>query len=158
MIGIDGDDMVYEIDVNGQVHRVEAALGTPLLAVLRGTLGLRGVHFGCGHGMCGACVVLVDGRPTAACTTNIEDVVGRPVVTIEGLADGETLHPVQRAFLDEGALQCGYCTSGMILSAVALLKRAPSPTESQIREALAPHLCRCGIYLRAIRAVERAAR
>jgi nicotinate dehydrogenase subunit A len=101
-------------------------------------------------------VVLIAGAPVPACTTAVEDVGSRAVVTIEGLARGGELHPVQRAFLEEGALQCGYCTSGMILAAAALLAREPSPSEDRIREALSPHLCRCGVYLRAIRAVRRA--
>ncbi len=150
--------MRYPIQVNGQSHDVEATGTTPLLSVLRESLGLTGARFGCGHGKCGACVVLADGAPVPACTTKLQDVGTRSIVTIEGLARGDELHPVQRAFLEEGALQCGYCTSGMILAASALLGRIPSPSEPQIREALAPHLCRCGIYLRAIRAVQRASR
>ncbi len=140
------------------MHELDSAPETPLLGVLRDALGLTGARFGCGQGECGACVVLVDGAPTPACTTKIEDVVGKAIVTIEGLANGDELHPVQRAFLEEGALQCGYCTSGMILAAAALLERNRSPSEDQIRQALAPHLCRCGVYLRAIRAVQRASR
>jgi nicotinate dehydrogenase subunit A len=148
----------YAIEVNGQPYDVEAGGATPLLSVLRESLGLTGARFGCGHGKCGACVVLADGAPVPACTTKLEDVGARSIVTIEGLARGGELHPVQRAFLEEGALQCGYCTSGMILAASALLERTPSPSECQIREALAPHLCRCGVYVRAIRAVQRASR
>jgi aerobic-type carbon monoxide dehydrogenase small subunit (CoxS/CutS family) len=102
--------------------------------------------------------VLVDGQPVPACTLTCEEASGRSIVTIEGLATGDTLHPVQRAFLDEGAVQCGYCTSGMILAGVALLEGVPSPSDAEIRSALAPHLCRCGIYLRAIRAVRSASR
>jgi aerobic-type carbon monoxide dehydrogenase small subunit (CoxS/CutS family) len=150
--------MRYLLQVNGGPREVDVPAGTPLLAVLRDTLGLTGARFGCGHGACGACVVLAEGAPIPACTTAVEDVAGRAIVTIEGLARGDELHPVQRAFLQEGALQCGYCTSGMILAGAALLQRVPSPSEDQIREALAPHLCRCGVYLRAIRAIQRAAR
>jgi aerobic-type carbon monoxide dehydrogenase small subunit (CoxS/CutS family) len=149
---------VASLEVNGRRHDVDVPPATPLLSVLRDSLGLMGARFGCGHGACGACVVLVDGNPVPACTTRVAEVGERPIVTIEGLARDGQLHPVQRAFLDEGALQCGYCTSGMILAAAALLDRAPHPTEDQIREALSPHLCRCGIYLRAIHAVQRAAR
>lgn len=150
--------MSIHLHVNGQSRDVAVPAGTSLLSVLRETLGLTGARFGCGQGQCGACVILVDGSPVPACTTKVEDVGHRPIVTIEGLAREGELHRVQRAFLDEGALQCGYCTSGMILAAAALLERIPSPSEDQIRQALAPHLCRCGVYLRVIRAVQRAAR
>jgi nicotinate dehydrogenase subunit A len=148
----------YSLQVNHQHHTVDVAVGTSLLTVLREELGLFGARFGCGHGACGSCVVLAAGQPVPACTTKIEELGGRSIITIEGLANGDTLHPVQRAFLETGALQCGYCTSGMILAAVALLERVPTPTEEQIRQALAPHLCRCGVYFRAIRAVQRASR
>jgi aerobic-type carbon monoxide dehydrogenase small subunit (CoxS/CutS family) len=150
--------MPYHLQINGRLRDVEVPPGTPLLTVLRDTLGVTGARFGCGQGACGACVVLVDGAPVPACTTKIEEVGSRAVVSIEGLARDGALHPVQRAFLDEGALQCGYCTSGMILAAVALLDRTPRPSEHEIRAALAPHLCRCGVYVRAIRAVQRASR
>jgi aerobic-type carbon monoxide dehydrogenase small subunit (CoxS/CutS family) len=149
--------MTYTLEINHERRDVNAPAGTSLLTVLRDDMRLTGAKFGCGHGQCGACVVLVDGEPVPACTAAIEEIGERSVVTIEGLATGERLHPVQRAFLDEGALQCGYCTSGMILAAVALLERLPSPNNVEIRDALAPHLCRCGVYQRAIRAVQRAA-
>ena len=150
--------MPTRLEVNGRSQDIDAPVDTPLLSVLRDSLGLTGARFGCGQGTCGACVVLVDGAPTAACTTKIGDVGGRSIVTIEGLAHDGELHPVQRAFLEEGAMQCGYCTSGMILAAAALLRRNPAPPEDEIRHALSPHLCRCGVYLRAIHAVQRAAR
>lgn len=150
--------MGFRLEINGTTRDVDVPAGTPLLSVLRDSLGLTGARFGCGHGACGACVVLADGVPVPACTTAVEDVGARSVLTIEGLARDGELHPVQRAFLEEGALQCGYCTSGMILAAAALLRREPSPSEEQIRQALTPHLCRCGVYVRAIRAVQRAAR
>jgi aerobic-type carbon monoxide dehydrogenase small subunit (CoxS/CutS family) len=124
--------------------------------VLRDDLGLTGTHFGCGHGICGACFVLCDGAAIPACTLSAEAAAGRKIVTIEGLARGETLHAVQRAFVDVDAMQCGYCTPGMIISAVALLSRNPRPGEEEIREALSPNLCRCGVYGRAIEAVKRA--
>jgi nicotinate dehydrogenase subunit A len=149
--------MTYTLEINHERRDVNAPAGTSLLTVLRDDMRLTGAKFGCGHGQCGACVVLVDGEPVPACTVPIEEIGERSVVTIEGLATGERLHPVQRAFLDEGAIQCGYCTSGMILAAVALLERASSPKNVEIRDALAPHLCRCGVYQRAIRAVQRAA-
>jgi len=150
--------MIVELRVNGKGHVLEVPAGMSLLAALRDELGLTGAKFGCGQGQCGACVVLVDSEPLPACRLSLEELGGRAVTTVEGLANGGTLHPVQRAFLEEGALQCGYCTSGLILGAVALLRRNPTPSEADVREALAPHLCRCGVYLRAIRAVRRAAR
>jgi aerobic-type carbon monoxide dehydrogenase small subunit (CoxS/CutS family) len=140
--------------VNGRERSIESPPGTSLLSALREELELTGARFGCGEGMCGACVVLVDGQPVPACTQKVETLSGRSVMTIEGLAEGGSLHPVQRAFLEHGALQCGYCTSGMVLAAVALLQRTPSPTEQQIRDALSPHLCRCGVYLRVIHAIQ----
>ena len=150
--------MSVELRINGGRQVLDLPAGMSLLATLRDELGLTGAKFGCGQGQCGACVVLVDGEPLPACKLSLEELDGRAVTTIEGLASGGPLHPVQRAFLEEGALQCGYCTSGLILGAVALLRRNPTPSEADIREALAPHLCRCGVYLRAIRAVQRAAR
>lgn len=145
--------MHYSMTVNGERREIDAPPGTPLLSVLRNTLGLTGSRFGCGQGTCGACYVLADGRAVASCTLSIDDATGRDIVTIEGLARGDELHAVQRAFIEHDAMQCGYCTSGMIIAAVALLERSPSPTEDEVREALAPHLCRCGVYQRAIRAV-----
>ncbi len=144
--------------VNGATRQVNAAPGATLLGVLRDELRLTGAHYGCGHGACGACYVLIDRHAVPACVTPIEHAIGREIVTIEGLATGDTLHPVQQAFLDEDAMQCGACTSGMVISAVALLERSPHPDEDAIREALAHHLCRCGVYGRAIKAVIRAAR
>lgn len=148
--------MPLVLDVNRRLRAITSAPDTSLLTVLRDELGLHGARFGCGYGMCGACVVLVDGAPVPACTLAVADAAGKSITTIEGLADGGALHPVQRAFLDEGAWQCGYCTSGIILAAVALLERNKAPTDDEIRAALTPHLCRCGVYLRAIRAVRRA--
>ncbi len=150
--------MHHIIKVNGASREVDVSIGTTLLSVLRDSLGLTGTRFGCGQGTCGACVVLLNGSPAPACMTKIEELGDRSIVTIEGLARGDELHPVQRAFLAEDAFQCGYCTSGMICASVALLERVPSPTEDEIRTALAPHLCRCGVYLRAIRAVKQASR
>jgi aerobic-type carbon monoxide dehydrogenase small subunit (CoxS/CutS family) len=124
--------------------------------VLRDDLRLTGTRYGCGHGICGACVVLVDGVATPSCRVPIEQASGHSVVTIEGLDNGGALHPVQRAFVDEDAMQCGYCTSGMILSAVALLGTTAHPSDEQIRHALNGHLCRCGVYGRIVLAVKRA--
>lgn len=150
--------MRHQLTINGGLHEVDVPSGTTLLSVLRDDLGLTGTRYGCGQGACGACYVLADGHPIASCLVPLEEIGNRHIVTVEGLASGHALHPVQQAFVDEDALQCGYCISGMLISAVALLDRSPTPTESEIREALSPHLCRCGVYLRAVRAVQRAAR
>ena len=146
-----------ELFVNGSREVVRADPGTPLLTVLRGDLGLTAAKLGCGLEQCYACAVLVDGEATATCATAVERFAGRRIVTLEGLAHGDELHPVQQAFLDEEAAQCGYCIPGMIIGAVALLEREPNPTEAQIREGLDRHLCRCGTHPRIIRAVQRAA-
>lgn len=143
--------------INGKDHAVEVPAHTSLLAVLREDLALTGTRYGCGRGQCGACFVLADGRAVASCLLTVAQAEDLEITTIEGLADGERLHPVQQAFVDEDAMQCGYCTSGMIVSAVALLDGDPQPTEEAVREALAANLCRCGVYGRAIRAVLRAA-
>lgn len=148
---------MIELQVNGQARRVEADGGVSLLEVLREYLGLTGAKYGCGEAQCGACVVLLDGRPVPACVTTVGEAAGRAVTTVEGLATGETLHPVQDAFIAEDALQCGYCTPGMVVAAVGLLRERPTPTEAEIRAALQPHLCRCGAYNRIVRAVQRAA-
>jgi aerobic-type carbon monoxide dehydrogenase small subunit (CoxS/CutS family) len=149
--------MHHRLVVNGAPHEVDVPPGTTLLGVLRDDLGLTGTRFGCGQGSCGACYVLADGKPIPSCQVPVEEVAAREIVTVEGLAEGGTLHPVQQAFIDEDAMQCGYCIPGMIMSAAALLKHSPQPTDDEIREALAPHLCRCGVYLRAVRAVRRTA-
>ncbi|HEX2571830.1 MAG TPA: (2Fe-2S)-binding protein [Polyangia bacterium] len=148
--------MRYKLEVNGEVREVNVPRSTNLLSVLRDDLDLTGARFGCGRGRCGACYVLTDGQVVASCLVGVEEAVGKKITTVEGLAKGECLHPVQEAFLEEDALQCGYCTSGMMISAVALLDRTPHPTEGEIREALAGNLCRCGVYLRAVQAVRRA--
>lgn len=145
-----------KLEINGQLREIEAPPGTSLLGALRDALGLTGTRFGCGHGVCGACYVLIDGEARPACKLTLEEVAGRSIATIESLARDGELHPVQRAFVEEDAMQCGYCTSGMIVSGVALLTRNPHPSEDAIRAALAPHLCRCGIYGRAIKAIRRA--
>jgi aerobic-type carbon monoxide dehydrogenase small subunit (CoxS/CutS family) len=143
--------------VNGKARSVETEAERPLLDVLREDLGLTGVKYGCGEGQCRACVVLMDGRPTISCVMPVRAAEGKRIVTIEGLAAGGKLHPVQQAFVEEGAMQCGYCTPGMILSAVALLERTPRPTDAQIIEAMNGHLCRCNGYAGIIAAVRRAA-
>ena len=149
--------MHIRLNVNGLPREVDVPLGTTLLGVLRDDLGLTAARYGCGQGSCGACYVLADGGATPSCMMPVEEAAGKIIVTVEGLAQNGNLHPVQRAFLDEDAMQCGYCIGGMLISAAALLSRTPHPSEAEIRDALAPHLCRCGVYLRAIRAVRRAA-
>ncbi len=128
-----------------------------LLAVLREQLGLCGSKFGCGMGLCGACTVLLDGQPQRACLVPVADLKGRAVTTIEGLAKGEKLHPVQQAWLDDSVAQCGYCQAGQIMAAAALLQNTPRPTDAQIDTALAGHLCRCGTQQRVRSAIHRAA-
>jgi aerobic-type carbon monoxide dehydrogenase small subunit (CoxS/CutS family) len=145
-----------ELLVNGARHRVAAEPDRTLLAALRDELGLTGAKYGCGEGQCGACTVLIDDRPVRACLTRVAASASARITTIEGLADGDRLHPVQQAFLDCGALQCGYCTPGMVLGAVGLLAKTPAPAEPEIRRALAGHICRCGTYPRILQAVQAA--
>ena len=144
------------LTVNGQGHSLELAPDRSLLSVLRDVLGLTGAKPGCGEGECGACTVLVDGEPVRSCTTAVRDVAGRSITTVEGLSRDGRLHPVAAAFLEEDALQCGFCTSGMVVSAAALLARDPNPDEAAIREAMNGNVCRCGGYLGILRAVARA--
>jgi len=143
--------------VNGTARSVETDPERPLLDVLREDLGLTGAKYGCGEGQCGACTVLVDGKAVHSCVTRVRAAAGRKITTIEGLASGDRLHPVQQAFLDEGAMQCGYCTPGMVLGAVALLERNPKPTDAEIIDGMNGHLCRCNGYARIVPAVRRAA-
>ncbi len=142
--------------INGKSYAVTAEPDRPLLYVLRDELDLTGTKFGCGEGQCGACTVLVEGRPVRSCLTPISAVQGKRVTTIEGLAHGSGLHPVQAAFLKHGALQCGYCTAGMVMAAAGLLARNPHPSEAEIRQALEGNLCRCGTYPRIVAAVREA--
>jgi aerobic-type carbon monoxide dehydrogenase small subunit (CoxS/CutS family) len=146
----------FNLQVNGHSHAVEAEGDTPLLTVLREQLDLTGTKYGCGEGQCGACTVLIDGRALRSCMTPVSVAAGRTIVTIEGLSSGERLHPVQQAFLDEGAMQCAYCTSGMIMSAVSLLNKNASPTDAEIVQFMQGNVCRCGTYPRIIAAVRRA--
>ena len=146
----------FRLTVNGAEHRVTCPPDTPLLDVLRHDLGLAGPRFGCGMGLCGACFVLIEGRARPSCDLPVSAVAG-PVITVEGLAGGGRLHPVQQAFIDEQAAQCGYCTSGMVMAAAGLLRGRPAPTEQEVREALDGNLCRCGTHGRIIRAVLKAA-
>jgi aerobic-type carbon monoxide dehydrogenase small subunit (CoxS/CutS family) len=144
--------------VNGTNHQVDADPDARLLTVLRDVLRLTGTKYGCGEGQCGACTVLAGGRAIRSCLTPVRSVAGQRITTIEGLATGDTLHPVQQAFLDAEALQCGYCTPGMILGAVALLGATPRPDRAQIVRAMNGHVCRCGTYPRIVAAIEAASR
>jgi aerobic-type carbon monoxide dehydrogenase small subunit (CoxS/CutS family) len=143
--------------VNGHTYTVDADPQSTLLTVLREHLDLIGTKYGCGEGQCGACTVLVDGKAQRSCVTKASAVAQKQITTIEGLARGEHLHPVQAAFLEEDALQCGYCTSGMIMSAVALLERNRHPSAGEIVEFMDGNICRCGTYSRIIRAIQKAA-
>jgi nicotinate dehydrogenase subunit A len=146
------------LSINGRNYSVDVAPETSLLTVLREHLDLTGSKYGCGEGQCGACTVLIDGKAQRSCITRIGSVAHKQITTIEGLAAGEQLHPVQEAFLEAGAMQCGYCTSGMIMSAVALLKRNPAPKESDIIDLMDGNVCRCGTYLRIVGAIKNAAK
>jgi nicotinate dehydrogenase subunit A len=145
------------LNVNGEARRVEVEPDTPLLYVLRNDLGLFAAKFGCGLEQCYACAAIVDGEAVPTCSTAVEAFVGKEIVTLEGIGTLEQLHPLQEAFLEEQAAQCGYCIPGIIVGAKALLDRNPKPTDAEIKDALAPHLCRCGSHPRVIRAVKRAA-
>ena len=145
------------LSVNGTEHTVQAAHDTPLLYILRNDLQLKGSKFGCGLGQCGACMVLMDGRNVMSCDTPLWAAAGKSITTIEGLGTPDAPGLVQRAFIAEQAAQCGYCISGMIVSATALLDETPDPSDAQIRAALAGNLCRCGTHTRIIKAVRRAA-
>jgi aerobic-type carbon monoxide dehydrogenase small subunit (CoxS/CutS family) len=147
-----------QLAINGKNHTVDADPQASLLTVLREHLDLTGSKYGCGEGQCGACTVLIDGKAQRSCVTRVGAVSQRQITTIEGLATGEQLHPVQQAFLDAGAMQCGYCTSGMMMSAVALLKKNPSPNESDIVDFMDGNVCRCGTYSRIVSAIQKAAK
>jgi aerobic-type carbon monoxide dehydrogenase small subunit (CoxS/CutS family) len=149
--------VTFRLTVNGRPYSVASDPQRRLLDVLREDLNLTGPKYGCGEGQCGACLVYVDGEPARSCLLPVRSAEGRSVTTIEGLARGEDLHPVQQAFLDEGALQCGYCTSGMVLAAAALLRKRPHPTDEQIVDGMNGHLCRCNGYVKIVNAVRRAA-
>ena len=148
---------VTELNVNGARRTVDAPVEQPLLDVLREDLGLTGCKIGCGEGECGACTVLVDGQPTRSCITPVGAVGGLPVLTIEGLEEHGCLHPLQQAFLDVDALQCGYCTPGMIMAGLGLLLRCPDPSEDEIIRFMQGNICRCGTYPRIVRAIQQAA-
>lgn len=150
-------DVTFHFNVNGKPHAVTTDEARPLLDVLREDCQLTGTRYGCGEGQCGACSVLVDGKRVFSCTTPAAKMDGKQVTTIEGLADEKSLHPIQQAFLDEGAFQCAYCTSGMIMAAAALLKEKPNPTDAEIRAGMNGNICRCCTYVRIQSAVRRAA-
>lgn len=144
-------------DVNGTAERFDLPPQTPLLSVLRNDLALNGPKYGCGLGECGACTVILDGQPARACIVPLRVAAGRRILTLEGLGTGEKMHPVQQAFVDEQAAQCGYCLNGMIMTTVALLATNPDPDEAEIRRELSGNLCRCGAHVEILRAVRRAA-
>lgn len=159
MIGatIPSMDRTISFTLNGKPSRVTTDDERMLLWVLRGDLGLTGVKFGCGAGLCGACTVIVDKQAVRSCSTPVKDVAGKQVLTIEGLSQDGRLDPIQEAFLKHHAFQCGYCTPGMILNAYALLLKTPRPTEAQIVEAMDDNLCRCGAHVRIVAAIQEAA-
>jgi nicotinate dehydrogenase subunit A len=144
------------LTVNGAAHRLDIDSATPLLYALHGELGLNGAKFGCGLGQCGACTVIVDGEPVYSCLTPVVALQDRHITTVEGLGTLEKPGPLQQAFIDEQAAQCGYCIAGMIMRAQALLDRNPAPSEAEIRTHMEPNLCRCGIHMRILRAIRRA--
>ena len=149
---------IQELRINGKTVRVDADRDRPLLGVLRDDLGLTGSKYGCGEGRCGACTVLLDGQPARSCTTKLAAVAKREITTIEGLEHDGKLHPLQQAFLDAGAMQCAYCTSGMIVTGAALLRQNPDPSRQEIVEYMDGNICRCGTYPRIIAAIRMAAR
>jgi len=146
----------YALLINGRPVSVEAEPDATLLSILREQLDLTGTKYGCGEGQCGACTVLIDGRAHRSCETPVSTLPGKSITTIEGLAENDRLHPVQQAFLDEGAMQCAFCTSGMIMSAVSLLNNRPNPTDAEIVQFLQGNICRCGTYPRILAAIHRA--
>jgi len=150
--------MAVALKVNGKSYQLELEPDTPLIYVLRNDLRLNGPKFGCGLAQCGSCTVLVDGKPVLSCVTPVSEVAGREILTLEGLGTREAPHPLQVAFIDQQAMQCGYCVNGVMLTAAALLQDNPDPSERQIRHALADTLCRCGAHGRMVRAVQRAAK
>jgi aerobic-type carbon monoxide dehydrogenase small subunit (CoxS/CutS family) len=149
---------ITELDVNGVRRRIDADSERTLLSVLRDDLDLTGTKYGCGEGQCAACTVLIDGQAVRSCLTKVGTLAGKRIVTIEGLTPKEGLHPVQQAFLEADALQCGWCTPGMIMGAVSLLRRNPNPTDAEIASGMTGHICRCGTYPRVVAAIRAAAK
>lgn len=150
--------MALTLQINGKACAVQADAETPLLYALRNDLGLVGSRYGCGTGLCGACMVIVDGKPVQSCDVPVSAVAGKQITTIEALGTDDKLHPLQQAFIDEQAAQCGYCASGILMSAKALLDANPDPDDAAIRAALEGNLCRCGTHGRILRAIKRAAK
>jgi nicotinate dehydrogenase subunit A len=150
--------MVRQLNVNGRIHSTDVDSDASLLFVLRDHLDLTGSKYGCGEGQCGACTVLIDGKSRRSCITRVGDVTQRQIITIEGLAQGDRLHPVQQAFLDEGAMQCAYCTSGMIMAAVSLLNARRDSSAAEIARSMEGNICRCGTQPRIVLAIQRAAK
>lgn len=150
--------MTVDLIVNGARRRVEADADRSLLAVLREDLDLSAAKYGCGEGQCGACTILIDGQPRRSCITTVSSAAGKQITTLEGVAQNGRLHPVQKAFLELDAMQCGYCIPGMIMSAVALLRVNPNPSDAQIVKAMDGNICRCGVYPRIAAAIRRAAK
>lgn len=148
----------YTFRVNGRPHEIEGEAGDSLLSVLRYEVGLTGSKFGCGEGFCGACTVHVDGQLARACSVRLSAAAGKSITTIEGISNGEQLHPVQEAFLETEAFQCGYCTPGMVMATIALLRANPDPSNADIGRFMARNVCRCGTYPRIVEAVKLAAR
>jgi aerobic-type carbon monoxide dehydrogenase small subunit (CoxS/CutS family) len=148
---------VIELQINGSKRRIEAEAERSLLSVLRDDLDLTGAKYGCGEGQCGACTVLIDGQPARSCIARVGALAGKQITTIEGLAQNGRLHPLQEAFIEAGAMQCGYCIPGMIMSGAGLLKKNPNPTEPEIVRAMEGNVCRCGTYPRIVAAIRRAA-
>ena len=146
----------YQLNINGENRVVEAVPNTPLLWVLRDNLGLTGTKYGCGVAQCGACTVHLDGTAVRSCSTPVSTIGNKKVTTIEGLASADTLHPVQQAWMQENVPQCGYCQSGQIMSAVALIEKNPTPSDSDIEAAMSGNICRCGTYERIRKAIKRA--
>jgi aerobic-type carbon monoxide dehydrogenase small subunit (CoxS/CutS family) len=148
---------VTEIQVNGKPYKIDAAADSSLLSVLRDQMDLTGSKYGCGEGQCGACTVLIDGNPRHSCVTTVGSIGNKSITTIEGLEQNGRLHPLQQAFLDQGAMQCAYCTSGMIMTGVSLLKTFSDPTDAQIAEFMQGNVCRCGTQPRIVAAIRQAA-
>src|SRR5262245_55075972 len=156
-MGLEGLLPTLELVVNGSRRRVETDADESLLTALRDRLDLSGTKYGCGEGQCGACTVLLDGKAVRSCLTPAASASGKRVTTIEGLEEGGRLHPLQDAFIEKDAMQCGYCTPGMIVEAAALLRRAPDPSEAEIARAMEGHVCRCCTYPRIVQAIRAAA-
>ena len=147
---------MIQLRVNGTVHEIDADPATPLLYVLRGDLGLNAAKFGCGLGQCGACTVMIDGEAAFSCVRPVGTLAGREIVTLEGIGTAENPSPLQRAFIEEQAAQCGYCTAGMIMRAQVLLQKNPAPTDAEARAHMNTNLCRCGTHMRILKAIKRA--